>query len=523
MSEGDSAPGHTGRLFLESVRLDLNPLEEELTEARGALEHDVGGFIVFGGEASDVRRLTEELRSEAGRPLWFAADLERGAGQQFAGGSVLPPPQALAAHPEPEEAVRRAATVTAREARGLGINWVLAPVLDLDVEPRNPIVGTRSFGRDPERVARLGCLWIDVCQELGVAACAKHFPGHGRTVADSHTELPAVDVNRDVLESDLLPFRRAAGSVASMMTAHVAYAALEGSGPATLSRPVVHDLLREEMGFEGLLVTDALVMEGLGGGGETATEGWLAVRALRAGCDLLLYPGDLGQSLRTVKQAAEQDEALRSRVAAALEHSRSALERFGGEAADEGMEEDPEAGRLAEACIRSRGAPPATVLGESRAVRLHVLSDDLEAAGPGGEGSDGDGGAVEPPAFGGAFAETLEGLGWRVEGSRGGSGLTARRPADAAAGGEGGGGVRDVVLLAATPRAGKGRALLSRPSLDGIHRALGPEDAGYLIVFGHPRILSQLGGEGACAWSAEPAMARAAARWLHRRVARGEG
>src|SRR5918911_565648 len=152
-----------------------------------ALELGVGGFILFGGEQEAVRQLTKELRLRSRVPLLIGADMERGAGQQFAGATGLPPLAAIA-WLDDLEAIRKAARLTAREARTLGVSWDYAPVCDLDLVPENPIIGTRSLGSDPQKVATLAAEWIAACQSEGVLACAKHFPGHGRTRVDSHAE-----------------------------------------------------------------------------------------------------------------------------------------------------------------------------------------------------------------------------------------------------------------------------------------------------------------------------------------------
>ena len=494
MSEESRPTDHVGRLFLEAIRLDMEATEDALERARRALAHGVGGFIVFGGAEPDVARMIDILRGEVERPLWFAADLERGAGQQFEGAATLPPPAGLAAHPDPERAVRRAAEITAHEARQMGINWVLAPVLDLDVEAENPIVGTRSFGADPERVARLGRIWIEACQEAGVAACAKHFPGHGRTLQDSHLAFPVVRADRETLQADLEPFRRSADVAAGMMTAHVGYPALGGEGPATVEPQLLRELLRGEMGFGGLVISDALVMEGFGGG-TSATEGWRAVRALRAGCDLLLYPSDLGESVRTIRQAAEQDPELASSLEEALARSQSALERFpsGGDRVEEvSAVEAAEVADLALGCVKARGRGPGELLDRDRPLLLRPVSDD---AGPFAAGR-----------FGEFLAADLRQRGWEVE--------VVEEPAsegDPPA-------AQTLVALEATPRAWKGRASLSEASASAVHQALRAADAGYLLLFGHPRIFEQLDREGAVAWSSEPVMERAAARWLDERV-----
>src|SRR5215208_3860902 len=195
------------RLILPALRSDaLTGFAHEAGRIADTLEIGVGGYIIFGGTAESVRRLTADLLRRAGRPLLLASDLERGAGQQVAGLTEFPPPMALASLGD-TAVVRWAAAVTAQEARAVGINWVFAPVGDLDVLPENPIVQTRAFGDDPNRVASLVRTWIESCQGAGALACAKHFPGHGRTTVDSHIALPVVSDDAAILrDGDLLPF-----------------------------------------------------------------------------------------------------------------------------------------------------------------------------------------------------------------------------------------------------------------------------------------------------------------------------
>jgi hypothetical protein len=173
------------------------------------------------------------------------------------------------------------------------VNWNLAPVCDVDVEPDNQVLGTRSFGGEFLNVSKLATAWIEACQSEGVLSCAKHFPGHGRTREDSHLTLPVVDAPLDVLkEQDMAPFRAAiAAGVASIMTAHVAYPALDPSGlPATLSREMLQWLLRQQLKFDNIIVADALIMRGVLEGREETDA---AVMAIQAGCDVLLQPDDV--------------------------------------------------------------------------------------------------------------------------------------------------------------------------------------------------------------------------------------
>ena len=183
------------------------------------------------------------------------------------------------------------------------MDWVYAPVADLGNEPRNPIVATRALGADPDAVARGVSAWTLGCTAGGGLACAKHFPGHGRTLTDSHLELPVVDAGLRELARDLVPFAAAvAAGVPSIMSAHVAYPALDRQGlPATRSVRILDELLRARLDFHGVVVSDAMIMEGIAGG---ESEADAAVQALHAGVDALLYPKD------TVALAKDLERAL---------------------------------------------------------------------------------------------------------------------------------------------------------------------------------------------------------------------
>ncbi|MCK4680068.1 beta-N-acetylglucosaminidase, partial [bacterium] len=229
---------------------------------RDVVELGVGGYIVFGGNVDSTAQLTHELADEADQPLLVASDLERGLGQQLDGGTVFPTQMAVGATGVTDLAFAQG-WATAHEALAAGIDLVLSPVADVASEPTNPIIGVRAFGGDPVTAAAMTAAFVRGCQQAGAAATAKHFPGHGDTRLDSHIELPSVGADRATLEArEFVPFRAAIDAgVRAIMTAHVAYPALTGGNvPATLSRAVMTDLLRSDMGFDGLLVTDALVM-----------------------------------------------------------------------------------------------------------------------------------------------------------------------------------------------------------------------------------------------------------------------
>lgn len=291
------------QLLIAAVKWDPeHGFSPALPEVERALALGVGGFLVYGGDRAAVAALTAQLRAASRHPLLIAADLERGAGQVIAGCTVHPPAATLASLGDPL-ALSAAAAQAAREAASLGINWALAPVADLQHHPESPVTRDRSLGADPAAVSALVTEWIDAIQGEGVLACAKHFPGHGRTAEDSHRTLPVISATRRELGDDLAPFIAAIDTgVASIMTAHVAYPALDNTGaPATASRPIIHDLLRTELGFDGLIVTDALVMAGAQ---DPRGEGHFSARAIAAGCDLILHPNDPSASLHGLEVVA---------------------------------------------------------------------------------------------------------------------------------------------------------------------------------------------------------------------------
>jgi len=463
------------RLILPALRSEaLSGFAHEAGRIADALEIGVGGFIIFGGTAETVRRLTADLLRRAGRPLLLAADLERGAGQQIAGLTEFPPPMALASLEEPA-VVRWAASVTAQEARAVGINWIFAPVADLDILPENPIVQTRAFGADPNDVATCVRQWIEGCQSAGALACAKHYPGHGRTTVDSHIALPVVEAPAAALRSeDLLPFDVAIESgVASIMTAHVAYPALDDSHlPATLSRTLLGEL-RTKSRYDGLVVTDALIMDGALSG---RRESDAAVQAVQAGADLLLYPNDP----RRVRDALEAALASGNLAPERLDQSLNRYERALATATaptppvTKGPFESAEA--LADTLLKRgmvRGAPP-TLVGP---LDLVVIDDDV--------------GGPYPP---GPTDYVHRALGPELIGRYSGGSR--------------------VVMVFAEPRAWKGRSGLGSASREALeHYSSG---ADLLILFGHPRLLGELPSRAPVllAWHRQRLMQEAVGRWL---------
>jgi beta-glucosidase-like glycosyl hydrolase len=468
---------NVARLLLPALRWSADTGWEGYREAmeRG-LELGVGGFILFGGRAAAVRELTDELHRRSRHPLLVASDLERGAGQQFRGATPLPPAAALGALREPETTAR-AGQVTAREARALGVNWVYAPVADVDLEPENPIIGVRAFGTDPGQVAEQVAAWVEGCRRGGALSCAKHFPGHGRTVGDSHIERPAVTASRQALEADLGPFRAAVkAGVDSMMTAHVSYPALDAEErPATLSPPMLEGLLRGEMGFDGLIVTDALIMEGLT---EDVDEASAGVIAIASGCDVLLYPRDERAVIAAIERALADGRLSAARVEQALGRIAAAAERVSGDSDGEYAREEDRCWAL-ETAVRAlqvvRGSPALP------AGPVCIVEVEDDAGGP------------WPPYPRDAFPAALKAAG--VETSDGGTPLIA---------------------LYSDIRAWKGRPGISPAARARVREVTERHPDAVLLLFSHPRLAGEVPTPRhvLCAWGGEAIMQEAVVTWL---------
>ena len=268
---------------------------EDMIRTRG-----VGGIVLRaenGPTAASLARVCADLQRIAAEakipPLFLALDQEGGSIVRVSSGmTVFTSQMGLAATPDPVAAVRRVATITAGELRASGVNWNFAPVADVNNEPLNPIIGNRSYGSDPQRVSTLVAATVQAYAAAGFLCCAKHFPGHGAATVDSHVALPIIDVDRARLDRvELPPFRAAiAAGVPAIMLAHLIVPALDPtpSLPASLSRRVATDVLRRELGFAGIALTDDLEMGALATIGEAAA----GRRALEAGADLVLFRFD---------------------------------------------------------------------------------------------------------------------------------------------------------------------------------------------------------------------------------------
>jgi beta-N-acetylhexosaminidase len=293
---------------------------------RHVTENKIGGIIFFGAPIYETTHIANRMQEAAKIPLLMSLDAETGIGMRFEDAVNFPWAMAVAATGVPEFA-RRMGVITGREARAIGIQHIYAPVLDVNNNAANPVINVRSYGEDPDDVARFGIAFADGVQSQKVIATAKHFPGHGDTNVDSHRGLPIIDLPRERLTSlELVPFKKAIDAgMGSIMIAHIALPQIDGEEakplaeyrggdaeagaeivsqkatiPATLSAKVQTEMLRNEMGFKGLIVSDAMSMSGLT---LYYTQEEAGVRAFLAGTDILEKPSDVDAMIRGLKAA----------------------------------------------------------------------------------------------------------------------------------------------------------------------------------------------------------------------------
>ena len=260
------------------------------TLLRACRAGELGGVILFArnltGDVADVAALVERLTVAAPDPLLVSIDQEGGRVQRLRAPVLQLPPMRVLGNIDDESLTRRAARALGEQLALLGITTDFAPVLDVDTNPLNPIIGDRSFSRDAAAVARHGLAFAAGLSDSGVAACGKHFPGHGDTEKDSHLDLPRIAHARDRLDAvELAPFRAARGKLPMIMTAHVVFDAIDPGVPATLSKKVITELLRGELAYDGVIVSDDLEMKAVADHFGVAES---ACAAIEAGCDVLL-------------------------------------------------------------------------------------------------------------------------------------------------------------------------------------------------------------------------------------------
>ena len=328
---------------LISVGINATFLNQD-SDAYRTLKHHiednhVGGLILFRGPVYESVILVNRMQQLAKYPLLISADLEAGAGMRFDDTVNFPWNMAVGATGNPDYA-RRQGEITAREARALGVQQIFAPVVDVNNNAANPVINVRSYGEDPAEVARFAAAFTEGAQAAGTIATAKHFPGHGDTAVDSHRGLPEINVGRDRLNTvEFVPFKAAVNAgIGAVMVGHIALPQIDPSAikplprdvkrkpidtdeageiieekatmPATMS-PVLGRILRNDLNFHGMIVTDALSMSGLT---IYFTQEEAAVRALEAGADMLLKPGDVDAAFRGVRDAVKSGRISEARV-----------------------------------------------------------------------------------------------------------------------------------------------------------------------------------------------------------------
>lgn len=324
---------HSQTAWVDSV-IDNMTLEQQVAQlmvirvplnmdadAQTAFEHritdnEVGGICFFVGTARETLPLIQRYQTASCLPLLVCIDAEWGTGMRLKDCYAFPKNNVFGALPPTMDTlVYLMGEQIGRECRNMGIHVNFAPVVDINSNPRNPVIGPRSFGTDPERVAALGIQYMKGLQSQGVIAVAKHFPGHGDTETDSHFDLPVINHTREYMDTvDLLPFRRLIDAgVQGVMTAHLQVNAYdpEPNRPSSLSANVVQGLLRHKLHFGGLVITDGLDMKGVT---KYFPAGQAELQALLAGSDILLLPPDVETAIQTICQAARQDTLLQELI-----------------------------------------------------------------------------------------------------------------------------------------------------------------------------------------------------------------
>ena len=297
------------------VRVPLNMDDDKAAEFSSTMNgYGVGGVCFFVGTAERQAPMTRLFQSQARVPLLVCIDGEWGLGMRLKDMYSFPKNATFGKlPPEYDTIVYRMGAEIGRQCRKMGIHINFAPVVDINSNPKNPVIGTRSFGTDRERVSQLGIMYALGQQSQGVMAVAKHFPGHGDTDADSHFELPVINHTRAYIDTiDTYPFKRLIqAGVGGVMVAHLQVNALDPSRPSSLSPAIVDGLLRRELGFNGLIITDGIDMKGVT---NTYKDGDAELAALIAGNDIILLPPDVPQSIAKIKDAAEHDDVVRALV-----------------------------------------------------------------------------------------------------------------------------------------------------------------------------------------------------------------
>ncbi len=459
-------------------RLDgsrINTDNDYFNQAASLIDAGIGGFILFGGNVSGTPYALGRLQERAKAPLLITSDIERGLGQQLEGGTRFPNQWAVAEAIDPEKPddialLHEMLNAVREECISAGIHAVFSPVADVNSNPSNPIICTRSFGEESKRVSWFVKEYVKGLQggltqnpklktQNCLIACAKHFPGHGDTAVDSHTSLPVIGADKKRLEMvELPPFRAAIeAGVKMVMVGHLSVPPLEPEPvPATFSKRIVTDILRGEMGFKGVVVTDALDMGALKA---ICNEGEAAVRSLAAGCDILLHPSEPLKILEAIMDAVAKGRVSEERIEDAFKRVMSIKSQWsaaGGQRPEIGTQQSEYIGyEIAGRAIKNgKGGS----LSSSENIVCLVIDDD------------GDGSVAAP--FLNAMKERFPGL------------KIASSPSEM------GGGKTGVVPVFSKVSAWKGSSGLSKNSLEKARGAIERVDRSVLISFGSPYILN---------------------------------
>ena len=488
-------------------------------------DNQVGGIIWFVSNVYETAHLTRELQAVARIPLLVSADLEAGPGMRFINTTYWPPAMAVAATGDPSLAEAEG-RIVAREAAALGINHILAPVADVNIDPDNPVINARSFGEDPHDVSRYVTAFIKGVQSEHVLATAKHFPGHGDTHVDSHRALPVIEATRDRLDAvELVPFRAAIeAGVHSVMIGHLAVPSLDsspvpvrdaphednpygthasevphqGTLPATISSKIVDGLLRGELEYDGLVVSDAFNMGGIT---EHFEAGEAAVRAFEAGIDQVMVSSDTEAAINAVKAAVTSGRLSEERIDQSVRRILAAKSLVGSAVAEPGeifrivdSQEDREVAHdIARRAITLVREQPGTLpLNGDAKVLLVMVSDGSETS---------------------SLSDLEDDLRWRLRQSIEVARLDPRSREEDLASILSSAGRVDVVLLALAVRARSGAGQISLPPAATTLVARLPASARSIaIAFGTPYMLRELPSVGTyvCAYGPQPVLQSAA-------------
>ena len=308
------------QMIMVRVRGDFYNTESYTRKKLEAMiqELGIGGVITFGGSIHGTYHNIQHYQSISKIPLLVAADYERGIGQWMKGGTLFPTNMAIVATDNSEYAYMQGA-VTAKEAKSIGVNVTFSPVMDINNNQDNPIINFRSYGDDPLTVSEFGSSFINGIQDNGIIACAKHYPGHGNTSVDSHTSLPIIEGSiQELMDTEFFPFRKAVESgVKMIMTGHIALPSIDSTLlPASHSPLITKKILRDDWGYDGLIVTDGLEMGALT---KSSWAGESAIRAVEAGSDILLLPINVEKTISSIVSAVNSGRLSIDRINRSIE------------------------------------------------------------------------------------------------------------------------------------------------------------------------------------------------------------